>query len=456
MDALIASLRRIRRRLLLVRAAEAGLAGALGASILAILVTALRIVLPQDVPAASAHPALPLAFLPVGFVLAMLARLAIGVSLRQAAMAADHVAGLMERLTTALEVLEAPPARRPPGFARAEPGFAGAKPGVLDDRLLDQARAAAAGLDPSRMPLARTAGRSAKALAVAVLVLAAGALVPSVGGPVLSPKTAARAAGVLQESSERPALAPAVRVAVEKAVAALQQSDARQAEADRTTAGVLAAAASARQSRQASLDALQNIESPDIREIVRQAAKGDAGAARTAAEKAAANLAAGGAGGAAEAERGRIAAGLSGAAQVARREDLPQLAAELDAAAEALRRGDPQAAGAALERLAEKMTETLGPSAAADLVSVEVAAAQVRSAIGLAEPDLSGQGGMPTPLSRRHAPGDGENMPSERLAGHAFPDSAALPENHGVTAMPPLPPDLSPEDRQVVRRYFGG
>ena len=448
MDPLLIALRRFRRRLLWVRAAEAGMAGALGAAILALLMTALRIFLPHDVPVASAHPALPLAFLPVGFALAMLARLAIGVSLRRAAIAADHVAGLKERLATALEVLEAPPDRRPPG--------------VLDDRLLDQARAAAAGLDPSRLPLARTAGRSAKVLAVAVLALAAGALVPSVGhtarmgGRVLSPKTAERAAEVLQETSEAPALAPAVRAAVERAVRTLQEPGARQAGADEATAGVLAASKRARESRQASLAALENIASPDIQEIVRQAAKGDAAAARSAAQKAAAHLAAGGVGGAGEAERGRIAAGLSGAAQVARREDLPDLAAELEAAAEALRRGDPQAAGAALERLAGKMTETLGPSAAADLVSVEVAAAQVRSAMGLGEPGLSGQGGMPTPLSRRHASGDGENMPSERRAGHATPDSAASPGNQGVTAMPPIPPDLSPEDRQVIRRYFGG
>jgi len=453
MDPLLIALKRIRRRLLLVRAAEAGLAGALGAAILAILVTALRIFLPHDVPAASAHPALPLAFLPVGFVLAMLARLAMGVSLRQAAIAADHVAGLKERLATALEVLEAPPDRRPPGFARAEPRYAGAKPGVLDDRLLDQARAAAAGLDPSRLPLARTAGRSAKVLAVAVLALAAGALVPSVGGPVLSPKTAERAAEVLQEASEAPALAPAVRAAVERAVRTLQEPGARQAGADQATAGVLAAAKRARESRQASLSALENIASPDIQEIVRQAAKGDVAAARSAAEKAAAHLAGGGAGGAAEAERGRIAAGLSGAAQVARREDLPRLAAELEAAAEAVRRGDPQA-GPALERLAEKMTETLGPSAAADLVSVEVAAAQVRSAMGLAEPSagsagplagppVDATGGLPASAGLGAAPATGSGAPAEGVAP-------------GVVAMPPIPPDLSPEDRQVIRRYFGG
>ena len=439
MDPLLIALKRIRRRLLLVRAAEAGLAGALGAAILAILVTALRIFLPHDVPAASAHPALPLAFLPVGFVLAMLARLAMGVSLRQAAIAADHVAGLKERLATALEVLEAPPDRRPPG--------------VLDDRLLDQARAAAAGLDPSRLPLARTAGRSAKVLAVAVLALAAGALVPSVGGPVLSPKTAERAAEVLQEASEAPALAPAVRAAVERAVRTLQEPGARQAGADQATAGVLAAAKRARESRQASLSALENIASPDIQEIVRQAAKGDVAAARSAAEKAAAHLAGGGAGGAAEAERGRIAAGLSGAAQVARREDLPRLAAELEAAAEAVRRGDPQA-GPALERLAEKMTETLGPSAAADLVSVEVAAAQVRSAMGLAEPSagsagplagppVDATGGLPASAGLGAAPATGSGAPAEGVAP-------------GVVAMPPIPPDLSPEDRQVIRRYFGG
>ena len=456
MDPLLTALKRFRRRLLLVRSAEAGLAGALGASVLAVLVTAARIFLPHDVPLASAHPALPLAFLPAGFVLAMVARLAMGVSLRRAAITADHAAGLKDRLATALEVLEAPPDRRPPG--------------VLDDRLLEQAREAAAALDPARLVLARTAGRSAKVLAAAALVLVAGALVPSVGhtvrmgGPALDPKTAARAADVLRELSEAPALAPAVQAAVKKAVAALQQSGARQAGADEATAGVLAAAKRAEQSRQASLEALENIASPDIREIVRQAAQGDAGAARGAAEKAAANLAAGGAGGAAEAERGRVAAGLSGAAEVARREDLPRLAAELEAAAEAIRRGGPEA-DAALRRLAEKMTETLGPSAAADLASVAFATAQVRSAMGLAEPP-SGVSTLPPSSALAGKPPvapDGGGAPTEAAApavGGGEPAEGVAPgvawADPGVTAMPPIPPDLSPEDRQVIRNYFGG
>jgi len=47
-------------------------------------------------------------------------------------------------------------------------------------------------------------------------------------------------------------------------------------------------------------------------------------------------------------------------------------------------------------------------------------------------PRLSGKGGMPTPPLRGHASGEGENMPSERRAGHATPDTGAVPENSGT------------------------
>ncbi|MBE3070935.1 MAG: hypothetical protein IMZ66_11935, partial [Planctomycetes bacterium] len=107
MDPLPAMLGRIRRRLLAVRALEAGLAGAIGGAALAAVGTVLRILAPQAMPLAAAHPLLPMVLIPAGFVAAAIVRLASGATLREAALAADRAAGLRERLATALEVLEA-------------------------------------------------------------------------------------------------------------------------------------------------------------------------------------------------------------------------------------------------------------------------------------------------------------------------------------------------------------
>jgi len=196
-EPLIGSLRRVRRRLLLVRALETGLAGAIGAATFAAVVTLIRIFLPQYVPVASAHPALPLGLVACGFAIGFLVRLARGVSLHEAAVAADRAAGLKERLATALEVLES--------------GDQALSPGLLDDRLLDQARAAAAPLDPARLVLGRTLGRLAKAALVAVFVLVAGAFVPSVGGPPVAPQAAERAAATLDRLAQQGSVAPLVR-----------------------------------------------------------------------------------------------------------------------------------------------------------------------------------------------------------------------------------------------------
>ncbi len=142
MDSLMASLGRIRRRLLLVCAVEAGLMGALAAAPPAALFTLIRIFMPQHVPQTSAHPALPLVLLPCGFLVGMVWQLVHGVTLHEAAMAADRAAGLQERLTTAAEVLS----------PRAG---AAMRAGLLDDRLLEQARAAAAAIDPRQLALAQ-------------------------------------------------------------------------------------------------------------------------------------------------------------------------------------------------------------------------------------------------------------------------------------------------------------
>jgi pyruvate dehydrogenase E2 component (dihydrolipoamide acetyltransferase) len=73
----------------------------------------------------------------------------------------------------------------------------------------------------------------------------------------------------------------------------------------------------------------------------------------------------------------------------------------------------------------------------------EVAVGQVIATIaGAGEevaPKLSGKGGMPTPPLRGHASGEGENMPSERRAGHATPDNGAVPESSATPHDFPMP-----------------
>jgi xanthine dehydrogenase accessory factor len=49
--------------------------------------------------------------------------------------------------------------------------------------------------------------------------------------------------------------------------------------------------------------------------------------------------------------------------------------------------------------------------------------------VRMAEPRFSAEGGMPAPPLRGHVSGKGENMPSERRAGHAAHDEGASPGN---------------------------
>jgi hypothetical protein len=433
-ELLIAALRRFRRRLLIVRAAEAGLAGAVGAAELAAVVTVIRIILPQHVPTTAAHPALPLVFLPCGFVIAFLVRLMMGLSLREAAIVADHVAGLKERLSTALEVFESAPAGRA---------------GALDERLLAEARQIAANLKPQRLRAPEYLGRREKILAAAILVLAAATLIPSVGGPPVEPQAAERAAETLERIAAEPALAPAVRQQIEKAVASLRRPGVRSDGADQATQAVYQAAAKADRARAETLAALKEVDQPEIQEAVRAAAAGDASAASGAAEKAAARLAATpGAGGIAPPDRKRMADGLAGAAQVARKEDLARLAAELDAAAEAVRRADP-ATAETLRNLASAMTEALRAPAAATAggtVTVAEAIAEARRAVGLAE--LPAASGFAKATPDKSAAGSTGVPPAAQTSVAGSP----APSAEGAA----VPPEVRPEDRDVVRRYFGG
>jgi len=492
-QALVNSLRRIRRRLLLVRAAEAGLLGAIAASPVAAAVTGVRILRPESVPLASAHPALPLALMACGFVLAMLVRLAMGVSLRQAALAADRAANLKERLATALEVAQesaADGARhqadgvpRPPlpGHASAEAhahadGGVGIPPapGMLDERLIEQATEEAAKLDVARLPLARTAGRSVRVLLVAVLVLVVAAFIPPVGGPPVGRQEADRAAETLRRAAAAPeSMHPDIRSQMGRAAQALARPGIRRAGADQATAAVFDAAARIEQARQATLAELAKVENPEIQEMARAAAAGDMGQAVSQASKAADRLlGTPGAGAASEADRRRVADGLTGAAPTALRERLPELAAQLRACAEAMRQADADAVRRALQDLAIRMMQDLGDRPGSGPRDLMAAVAEARRAMGLPDlpaPDAGGgamQGrGYPAASASAKASGlrsrsgcfGGVGSADRSAAGSQPPGTAAAPGGAGLgAAAHAVSAEVRPEDRDVVRRYFGG
>jgi len=447
MEPLIDSLRRVRRRLLLVRALETGLAGAVGASTFAAVVTLIRIFLPQHVPVTSAHPMLPLGLVACGFVVGFVVRLVRGVSLREAAMAADRAAGLKERLATALEVLESRDQALSPGGMPTPPlrghasgqgsnmpgerhaGHATHRPGLLDDRLLDQARAAATPLDPARLPLGQALGWLAKTAMVAVFVLVVGAFVPSVGGPPVSPQSAERAAATLDRLAQQGSVAPAIREKIEEAVARLRQAGPRQGTADKATASLYEAVARVEAARRDALATLSQVDNREFQKMVRDAAKGDAASAADAAKDMADKLGPpSGAGGMPLSDRERLADGLTGAAAALDPKDLADLAKDLAAAAEAIRRGE-SGAGEALRRLADRMTRNLGEKPGEGVAAVVQAVGEARRTMGLAE-----------------------SPPAVSIPAAAAPATGQAPTAPAPAA---IPAEVRLEDRDVVRRYFG-
>jgi len=431
MDPLLAALKRVRRRLRLVRAVEAGLlAGILGTAAAGVLVLLRIFILRPGVLLADA-PALPLLLVPGGFAAGFLARVLAGVSLRGAAVAADRTAGLKERLATALEVLEQ--TDRPAG--------------VLDGRLLAQAREAAAALDVARLPMARHLVSRGRVLLAATLGLLVGAFIPSVAGPPLAPRAASRAAETIGAAARGAPIAPALRGEIERALAHLRSPGATRADADRATAALWRAAADADRQRREGARILGGIEQPDVRQMARAAASGDGAGAAAAADALADKLGTEpGSGGMPLADRERLADTLDGARVEADKADLTALAEGLRGAAAAV--GRPDAAGAkdALRGLAGAMTAALGDEAAGG-VRVLVAAAQgVRRDLGLADlPDADRAGPATADLS------------GEPGAALAHPDLVGVPGDASPGGpTPSVPPDVRPEDRPVVRRYFGG
>ena len=434
MDPLTAGLKSVRRRLVAVRAAEAGLVGALLGAVAGAVLTLLRIFLPQALPVWAAHPVLPLVLVPFGFVDLFVIRLLEGTSLRDAALAADRAGRLKERLATALEVLDSK--NGPGAFSR---------PGLLDGRLLDQAHEAAGRLDARRLPLATSLGHRGKAVLLAFLVLAAAAFVPPLAGPPLEPRAAERAAQALENLARDGTIAPTIRETLERTIARLRDAGVRKGDAQRATSAVYQSVARAEGARRETLRAVAEIDDPDVRRIVRAASRGDssgaAGAAAALAERVASDAASGGM--PPEARR-RLADSLTGAAAPAGRAELTDLERALAAAADAVRKGDAKAAEP-LGRLAAALTDALGKQRSVGVAAVVAAVGQARRTLDLAA-------SVPPAVAEAVAGRTVEPIPVPAAAAAASNGVGAAVGTSGAR----VPADVRPEDREVVRRYFGG
>jgi len=429
MDPLEKSLRRVRRRLLAVRAAEAGLAGALVGAGAALVQTLLRIFWPRALPAGWAEPLWPLVWPAAGFAAAFLAQLFVGASLREAALAADRAGRLKERLATALEVLDA---------AAESPGHA------LDAHLLEQARSVAERLAVPNSSLAKSLGQRGRMVLAAILVLASLSFVPSVAGPPLAAPAASRAADALFRAARDERIAPDLRQAVERSAGRLLEAGARRRDAEEATQEVRQAAAQAAERRRAAGEALQKIENPQVKKMVEAAGAGDgAGAGAAAGELANRLRGEPGTTGMPPVERERLADALQGAAPAAAEANFARLAAELQAAADAVRQSKGDAAET-LGRLAGAITEAFGDPSRQGAEVVLAALEQARRALGLAEAPSPAEGAAVAGAAR----------PSEAQAT----GSSAVPAEGGAGAAAglPVPPEVRPEDRDVVQRYFGG
>ncbi len=477
MDPLITALRRVRRRLLAVRAAEAGLAGVVVAAAPALVVTALRILLPRLLPPMLAHPAAALALLPCGFAAGFVVRVSAGVSLYQAARAADRAARLDDRLATALErkrfqesssqrVMRGgfphPPRKDAAGHrgavgtethrAQSEPVPVPSSILAMEVRLLSDARRAAQELDPRSLPLAATLGRRGRTALVAAVALSALALVPSLAGPPVDRPSAERAAGALEPLAAEESLAPAVRQTVRRAVADLRRAGARQRDADRGTEAVYRAAAEARRGRETVERTLASADVEEVREMARAAAQGDAAGADAAAADLGDRLTGGGRGiRMGPEDRERLGDTLDAAVPRAGAGGLADLADALADAARAVRseEGEP-AAAPAFRRLAETMVRVLGPQGEAAVADAVDAVDRARRAMGLpAAPDTAVAAGQGVDAGAPPAGADGPESPRE------IPRDGTAGGEEGPP-VPAVPDEVRPEDRDVVRRYFGG
>jgi hypothetical protein len=136
---------------------------------------------------------------------------------------------------------------------------------------------------------------------------------------------------------------------------------------------------------------------------------------------------------------------------VARREHFAKLADRFDAAADAIRRADAEAARRALGDLAARMTQDLGERPGAGAEGLIAAVAEARRAMGLGELPAFAEAGSGV---------EDREPPAASAAGSELPASlgqsaGSVAEGQGAAA-PTVGAEVRPEDRDVVRRYFGG
>jgi hypothetical protein len=239
------------------------------------------------------------------------------------------------------------------------------------------------------------------------------------------------------------ALAPDLRDRVERAVARLRDGTARQGDVDRATAELYRTVVDGGERRAAAARVLAVPADPAFQEVVRAAGRGDgAGAAAAASDLAGRLRGEPGSGGMPPADRERLADDLEGAGAQARKAGLADLGDGLRTAADAARKPDEQT-GQVFRSLAATIADALGQGQGGHVPVALSGIRQARIEAGLppepASPAPTGVGPAP-PTVPAGGPSVGGPTPPLEAGG-------------GAVA---IPPDVRPEDRAVVRRYFGG
>ena len=186
--------------------------------------------------------------------------------------------------------------------------------------------------------------------------------------------------------------------------------------------------------------------------MTRAAVEGDAAAAESAAADLDARLTGGGRGSPMGSEdRERLGDTLDATVPRAREGGLDDLAAALAEAADAVRSdGAPEEPAGSLGRLAKTMVRVLGPKGTAAVADAVDTVDRARRAMGLAAaPDTAVAAGQAERPGAAPSGGGGREPPLEvprdgTAGGEEGPPVATVPD------------EVRPEDRDVVRRYFGG